>query len=132
MKLNAKSFNIGGIAGGIVGGVAAKYVETFFDADSSAYLKIGVQAVAGAAIGAFSKNSMLNGLGSGMVGVAGYNLGKELGIGEEAASNTATSGVGSYLQGQHAIGALQAKRNLSNLSGVGAANPLPVGQQNVQ
>jgi len=85
MKFNKANFDLMSVVGGVAGGVVAKVVEKFTtkeDSDNN-YLTIGVQAVAGAAISAFLKNNALKAAGAGMVGVAGYNLAKELSIGDD-------------------------------------------------
>lgn len=98
MKFNKSNFDLMSIAGGIVGGMAAKLVEKFTKKEDSEnnYLSVGIQAAAGAAISAFAKNSLLKSAGAGMVGVAGYCLAKELQIGEsdDDTTTTATSGIG--------------------------------------
>lgn len=99
MKFNKSNFDLMSIAGGIVGGMAAKLVEKFTKKEDSEnnYLSVGIQAAAGAAISAFAKNSLLKSAGAGMVGVAGYCLAKELQIGEsddDTTTTTATSGIG--------------------------------------
>lgn len=99
MKFNKSNFDLMSIAGGIVGGMAAKLVEKFTKKEDSEnnYLSVGIQAAAGAAISAFAKNSLLKSAGAGMVGVAGYCLAKELQIGEsddDTTTTPATSGIG--------------------------------------
>lgn len=89
--------------GGIAGGFASSYVEDFLSKEDSTseknYTPVIVEAVAGSAISAFVKNDLIKGVGNGMVGVAGYNLAKM--VGESSAK---TSGVGSLLAAQNAIG----------------------------
>lgn len=101
MKFNKSNFDLLSIAGGMVGGIAAKFVEKFTVKEDSEnnYLTVAVQAAAGAAISAFAKNSLLKSAGAGMVGVAGYSLAKELQIGEsddttDTTTTPATSGIG--------------------------------------
>ena len=110
MKFNKSNFDLLSIAGGMVGGIAAKFVEKFTVKEDSEnnYLTVAVQAATGAAISAFAKNSLLKSAGAGMVGVAGYSLAKELQIGEsddttDTTTTTATSGIGNLLPSQLAI-----------------------------
>lgn len=116
MKISKKSFNAMQTVGGIVGGMAAKLVENY-TADSTSdnnYMTIGVQAVGGALINAFVSNDLMKGVGSGMIGVAGWNLAKELGLGEE----TKTSGLGN-LPSQNAVGRLPYRRSIpSRIRGI--------------
>lgn len=109
MKFNKANFDLMAVVGGIAGGVVAKVVENFTTKEDQEnnYLTIGVQAVAGAAISALVKNNAIKAAGASMVGVAGYNLAKELNIGESDETDTtnntpASSGIG-LLPGQLAI-----------------------------
>ena len=57
MKFTKANFDLMSVAGGLVGGVVAKFVEKFTtkeDQDNN-YLTIGVQAAAGAALSALVK-----------------------------------------------------------------------------
>lgn len=108
MKFNKSNFDLLSVAGGLVGGVAANFVEKFTkkEGEDNSYLTIAIQAAAGAAVSAFVKNNMLKAAGAGMVGAAGLNLAKKLQIGsEEEETTAATAGVG-LLPGQMAIGTL--------------------------
>lgn len=110
MKFNKANFDLMAVVGGIAGGVVAKVVENFTQREDQEnnYLTIGVQAVAGAAISALVKNNAIKAAGASMVGVAGYNLAKELNIGESDETDTtnntpASSGIGALLPAQMAI-----------------------------
>ena len=107
MKFNKANFDIMSVAGGLVGGVAAKFVEKFTkkEGEDNSYLTIAIQAIGGAAVSAFVKNNMLKAAGAGMVGVAGLNLANKLNIGTEEEETTTpdASGIG-LLPGQMAIG----------------------------
>lgn len=103
--MKVTKFNLMQTIGGVAGGAAAKFVGSFINSDGdNNYVEIGVQAVAGAAISAFSGNDALKGVGAGMIGVAGYNLAKQLGFGETEQTPVA-SGLG-LLPSQNAISAL--------------------------
>lgn len=99
----AFKFNFTSMLGGIAGGFASSYVEDFLSKDDSTseknYTPVIVEAVAGAAISAFVKSDLIKGVGSGMTGVAGYNLAKMV-----SESSPKTSGVGALLASQNAIG----------------------------
>lgn len=99
MKFTKANFDLMTVAGSLLGGVVAKFVEKFTtkeDQDNN-YLTIGVQAVAGAAISALVKNNAVKAAGASMIGVAGYNLAKELSIGEAETKDETPkeSGIGS-------------------------------------
>lgn len=110
MKFNKSNFDLMAVVGGIAGGVVARVVENFTTKEDQEnnYLTIGVQAVAGAALSALVKNNAIKAAGASMVGVAGYNLAKELNIGDGSTDDTtvtppATSGIGRLLPAQMAI-----------------------------
>lgn len=99
----AFKFNFMSTLGGLAGGYASTFVEDWLKSDSAtesetSYTTEIVEAVAGSAISAFVKNDLVKGIGSGMVGVAGYNLGKKL------TSTSSTSGLGALLPSQSAVG----------------------------
>ena len=85
MKFNKSNFDLMSVGSGLLGGVIAKVVEKFTTKEDQTnnYLTIGVQAVVGAATSAFLKNNALKAAGAAMIGVAGYNLAKELSIGDD-------------------------------------------------
>lgn len=110
MKISRAKFNLSSVAGGVVGGMAASFVENLDlgTAGETDYITPAVQIAAGAALSAFIGGDFLKGVGNGMIGVGGYVLGKALGITEEkvnTSSNTATSGLG-LLPTQYAVGSL--------------------------
>lgn len=116
--MKVSKINFMSIAGGVAGGMVAKFVsklttpsEPLKDGEID-FMTVGVQAVAGAAISAFSKNDLLKGIGSGMIGVAGYKLATDLKIGEEEAK---TSGLG-LLPSQNAIGLLASQNAIGRLA----------------
>lgn len=120
-------FDFTSILGGVAGGVAASYVEDLVrteDTEKDSYTPAIIQAVAGAAVSAFAPQGILKGVGSGMIGAAGYQIGKILG--ESSDSDKKVEGIG-LLPGQNAIGAL---RNWKRKSRVGDANT--AGQNAVQ
>ena len=99
-------FDFTSIIGGVAGGVAASYVEDLVrgeDTEKDSYTPAIVQAVAGAAVSAFAPQGILKGLGNGMIGAAGYQIGKIIG---DSSTSSKTEGVG-WLPGQNAIGALR-------------------------
>ncbi len=115
MKIS--KINFMSIAGGMAGGMVAKFVSKFTEPSEPLkdgevdYVTVGVQAVAGAAISAFSKNDLLKGIGSGLIGVAGFKLASDLKIGESEAK---TSGLG-LLPSQNAIGLLASQNAVGRL-----------------
>lgn len=120
-------FDFTSILGGVAGGVAASYVEDLVrgeDTEKDSYTPAIIQAVAGAAVSAIAPQGVLKGLGNGMIGAAGYQIGKILG--ESSDSDKKVEGVG-LLPGQNAIGAL---RNWKRRSRVGSADT--AGQNAVQ
>ena len=120
-------FDFTSILGGVAGGVAASYVEDLVrteDTEKDSYTPAIIQAVAGAAVSAFAPQGVLKGVGSGMIGAAGYQIGKILG--ESSDSDKKVEGIG-LLPGQNAIGAL---RNWKRKSRVGDADT--AGQNAVQ
>lgn len=120
-------FDFTSILGGVAGGVAASYVEDLVrteDTEKDSYTPAIIQAVAGAAVSAFAPQGILKGVGSGMIGAAGYQIGKILG--ESSDSDKKVEGIG-LLPGQNAIGAL---RNWKRKTRVGDANT--AGQNAVQ
>lgn len=120
-------FDFTSILGGVAGGFAASYVEDLVrteDTEKDSYTPAIIQAVAGAAVSAFAPQGLLKGVGSGMIGAAGYQIGKILG--ESSDSDKKVEGIG-LLPGQNAIGAL---RNWKRKSRVGDADT--AGQNAVQ
>lgn len=106
----AFKFNFMSTLGGLAGGYASTFVEDWLKSDSAtesetSYTTEIVEAVAGSAISAFVKNDLVKGIGSGMVGVAGYNLGKKL------TSTSSTSGLGALLPSQSAVGRIPFRSN---------------------
>lgn len=98
----AFKFNFMSTLGGLAGGYATTFVEDWLKDDTStetSYTPEIVEAVAGSAISAFVKNDLLKGVGAGMVGVAGYNLGKKL-----TSSTPSASGLCGLLPSQSAVG----------------------------
>lgn len=120
-------FDFTSILGGVAGGVAASYVEDLVrgeDTEKDSYTPAIIQAVAGAAVSAIAPQGVLKGLGNGMIGAAGYQIGKILGGDDDTTAKT--EGIG-LLPGQNAIGAL---RNWKRKSRVGDADT--AGQNAVQ
>lgn len=120
-------FDFTSILGGVAGGVAASYVEDWVrgeDTEKDSYTPAIIQAVAGAAVSAIAPQGVLKGLGNGMIGAAGYQIGKILG--ESSDSDKKVEGIG-LLPGQNAIGAL---RNWKRKSSVGSSDT--AGQNAVQ
>lgn len=108
----AFKFNFMSTIGGIAGGYASTFVEDWLKDDTStepSYTPVIVEAVAGSAISAFVKNDLVKGIGSGMVGVAGYTLGKMM----SSSSSASASGLGALLPSQNAIGRVFRKRKSS-------------------
>ena len=119
------------LVGGLSGGVVAKVVEKFTvkDDQENNYLTIGVQAGLGAALSALVKNNAIKAAGASMLGVAGYNLAKELNIGSDddtTDTTTApqTSGIG-LLPAQMAIAsaATAKKYHLKGIKGTAEKQP---------
>ena len=106
-------FDFTNLLGGVAGGMAAYYVDGFFEdgkkeaaaKNETYYVPSIVQAVAGAAISAFAPQGILKGVGSGMVGAAGYSIANL--ISSDSTNGAATSGIGALLPSQHAVGALR-------------------------
>lgn len=120
-------FDFTSILGGVAGGVAASYVEDLVrtkDTEEDSYTPAIIQAVAGAAVSAIAPQGVLKGLGNGMIGAAGYQIGKLLG--DTSNTDKKVEGIG-LLPGQNAIGAL---RNWKRKSRVGDADT--AGQNAVQ
>lgn len=123
MKFNKSNFDAMSIVGGLAGGVVAKVVENYTvkEDQENNYLTIGVQAAVGAALSALVKNNAIKAAGASMVGVAGYNLAKELNIGSDdndTDTTTApqTSGIG-LLPAQMAIASASKYRSKSAIKG---------------
>lgn len=106
-------FDFTNLLGGVAGGMAAYYVDGFFEdgkkeaaaKNETYYVPSIVQAVTGAAISAFAPQGILKGVGNGMVGAAGYSLATL--ISSDSTNGAATSGIGALLPSQHAVGALR-------------------------
>ena len=106
-------FDFTNLLGGVAGGMAAYYVDGFFEdgkkeaaaKNETYYVPSIVQAVAGAAISAFAPQGILKGVGNGMVGAAGYSIATL--ISSDSNNGAATSGIGALLPSQHAVGALR-------------------------
>ena len=114
-------FDFTSILGGVAGGVAASYVEDLVrteDTEKDSYTPAIIQAVAGAAVSAFAPQGILKGVGSGMIGAAGYQIGKILG--ESSDSDKKVEGIG-LLPGQNAIGALRNWKRKSRVGDAGTA-----------
>lgn len=108
-------FDFTNLLGGVTGGMAAYYVDGFFEdgkkeaaaKNETYYVPSIVQAVTGAAISAFAPQGILKGVGSGMVGAAGYSIAKLIFSDSNNGNGAATSGIGALLPSQHAVGALR-------------------------
>lgn len=106
-------FDFTNLLGGVAGGMAAYYVDGFFEdgkkeaaaKNETYYVPSIVQAVAGAAISAFAPQGILKGVGNGMVGAAGYSIATL--ISSDSNNGAAASGIGALLPSQHAVGALR-------------------------
>lgn len=106
-------FDFTNLLGGVAGGMAAYYVDGFFEEgkkeaaakNETYYIPSIVQAVAGAAISAFAPQGILKGVGNGMVGAAGYSIANL--ISNDSTNGAAASGIGALLPSQHAVGALR-------------------------
>ena len=108
-------FDFISIIGEAAGGVAASYVEDLVrteDTEKDSYTPAIIQAVTGAAVSAFAPQGILKGLGAGMIGAAGYQIGKILGGDDNTTAKT--EGIG-LLPGQNAIGALRNWKRKSNV-----------------
>lgn len=107
-------FDFTNLLGGVAGGMAAYYVDGFFEdgkkeaaaKNETYYVPSIVQAVAGAAISAFAPQGILKGVGNGMVGAAGYSIANLISS-DSTTGNGAASGIGALLPSQHAVGALR-------------------------
>lgn len=107
-------FDFTNLLGGVAGGMAAYYVDGFFEdgkkeaaaKNETYYVPSIVQAVAGAAISAFAPQGILKGVGNGMVGAAGYSIANLISS-DSTTGNSAASGIGALLPSQHAVGALR-------------------------
>lgn len=114
-------FDFTSILGGVAGGVAASYVEDLVrgeDTEKDSYTPAIIQAVAGAAVSAIAPQGVLKGLGNGMIGAAGYQIGKILG--ESSDTDKKVEGIG-LLPGQNAIGALRNWKRRSRVGDAGTA-----------
>lgn len=108
-------FDFTNLLGGVAGGMAAYYVDGFFEdgkkeaaaKNETYYVPSIVQAVTGAAISAFAPQGILKGVGSGMVGAAGYSIANLISSDSNNGNGAATSGIGALLPSQHAVGALR-------------------------
>ena len=82
-----KKINFSAIAGGLAGGAAASLIETMIpddllagdnkdskDSKTGEYVKIGIMAIGGSVISSMTKNNLIQGVGNGMLGLAGANL----------------------------------------------------------
>lgn len=107
-------FDFTNLLGGVAGGMAAYYVDGFFEEgkkeaaakNENYYVPSIVQAVAGAAISAFAPQGILKGVGNGMVGAAGYSIATLISS-DSTNKDAAASGIGALLPSQHAVGALR-------------------------
>lgn len=105
-------FNFTNLIGGVAGGMAASYVEGFFEEgkkeaaakNETYYIPSIVQALAGAAISAFAPQGIMQGVGNGMVGAAGYTIANLI---SSDSTEPKTSGIGELLPSQHAVGELR-------------------------
>lgn len=131
-------FNFTNLIGGVAGGMAASYVEGFFEEgkkeaaakNETYYVPSIVQAVAGAAISAFAPQGILQGVGNGMVGAAGYTIANLI---SSDSTEPKASGIGELLPSQYAVGALRRgyrpfRRGVSGTDTTGGQNAV----QNVQ
>lgn len=108
-------FDFTNLLGGVAGGMAAYYVDGMFEEgkkeaaakNETYYIPSIVQAVAGAAISAFAPQGILKGVGSGMVGAAGYSIATLISTDSTNNNGAAASGIGALLPSQHAVGALR-------------------------
>ena len=129
-----KKINFSAIAGGLAGGAAASLIETMIpddflsgdnkDSQTGDYVKIAIMAVGGSVISSMSKNNLIQGVGNGMLGLAGANLYDLVMSGSaketKTETETTTTGIGrirriGMLPSQNAVG------NLPSQNAVGSA-----------
>lgn len=118
--------SLGGVAGGAICELAGSAVSLSDDTAKNNYYKAGIFLVGGAALKAFMKTPLLQGVGAGCTGVAGYLAAQQL-LGTST-STTTTSGVG-LLPTQMSIGDVD--NWIDERSADEDENPLPKGQKNV-
>lgn len=106
MKIKKGSFKTTKLIGGLVGGVAAGAVSSFMSSSDSLTVA-AVDAVAGAAVSAFVGGDLMDGVGMGMIGVAGSKLASQYIFNSET-TTTKTEGVG-LIPGNYAV--MAAARN---------------------
>ncbi len=124
-KISKKSFKVMGLIGGLAGGAAGNIVSDFIPGDWGTPAKAGINAVLGAGLAAFVKGDLMQGLGNGLLGAAGYQL-----AGHFMSDTPAGAGVGTGLPGQNAVGVSNwVSKRVSGSTTPG--NPLPSGQQNM-
>lgn len=97
--------NFSEILGAVLGGAAANVVEGVLpnSTDANGYTAIAIEAVGGAAINALTRNTVIKGVGSGMLGVAGYKLAEKM---TSETTTPATSGVGRIYRRRPKVGLL--------------------------
>ncbi|MBE6312233.1 MAG: hypothetical protein E7076_03655 [Bacteroidales bacterium] len=132
MKKVFKKINFSAIAGGLAGGAAAAVIESVIpddlmksddgSTDASDYIKIGIMAVGGSVISSMSKNNLVQGVGNGMLGLAGANLyDKIMAPKDDTTTKTKTDtttkleGIGRIRRRIHGLGMLPSQLAVGNL-----------------
>lgn len=128
MKKVFKKINFSAIAGGLAGGAAAAVIESVIpddlmksddgSTDASDYIKIGIMAVGGSVISSMSKNNLVQGVGNGMLGLAGANLYDKIMAPKddtETKINAKEEGIGRIRRRIHGLGMLPSQLAVGNL-----------------
>lgn len=130
MKKVFKKINFSAIAGGLAGGAAAAVIESVIpddlmksddgSTDASDYIKIGIMAVGGSVISSMSKNNLVQGVGNGMLGLAGANLyDKIMAPKDDTTTKTKNGenleGIGRIRRRIHGLGMLPSQLAVGNL-----------------
>ncbi len=128
MKMKMKKFSMMRTVGALGGGVAAGAVKSFMPSDNSDTTNALIVGAIGAAASAFVGGEIFEGVGAGMLGVAGAQLTSGMFDSETAST---TSGVG-LIPGNHAVMGVGRPRAWVNSRIRGTEDSeIPTGKNNV-
>lgn len=125
MKIKKGKFCIMRTVGAVGGGVAASAVESFMPKDLEDTTKALAIGGVGAVLSAFIGGDIFEGVGAGMLGVAGAKLTSNL-----FSETASTSGVG-LIPGNHAVMGVGGSRNWVRRRQVRGTEEMPTGSNTI-
>ena len=130
MKMKKGKISVLRTVGALGGGVAASAVESFMPEDSSDTTNALAVGGVGAVLAAFLGGEVFEGVGAGMLGVAGAKLTSGLFTSDSDSKETGTSGLG-LIPGNHAIMGVGRSRNWVRSRAIRGTEEIPTGTKTI-